>query len=97
MLNGRVVAKSVGSLTAITFVLCVAYGLIVPVRFHAAWLLESFLPGFTWLTLGSFVLGLVETALYGAGLGLLYSVLYNYFARRSEAGKNVDAPIARAA
>jgi hypothetical protein len=97
MLNKTVVAKSVGSLTAVTFVLCVAYGLVAPARFHAAWLLESFLPGFTWLTVGGFVLGLVETALYGAGLGLLYSVLYNYFARRSEEGTRAGASIVRTA
>jgi len=83
MLNWKVVTKSLSSFTAITFALCVAYGLVAPARFHPAWLLESLLPGFTWLSLGSFVLGLVETALYGAWAGFLYSTLYNYFARKA--------------
>jgi hypothetical protein len=36
------------------------------------------------LSLGSFVLGLIETALYGAWAGVLYSALHNYFARRAD-------------
>ena len=36
-----------------------------------------------WLGVGSFVLGLIESALYGAWAGILYSALYNYFARRA--------------
>lgn len=82
MLNWKVVSKSLSSFTAISYVLCVGYGLLVPARFHASWLFEAILPGFTWLTLGSFVLGLFETALYGAFAGALYAALYNYFAAR---------------
>lgn len=84
MLNWRVVTKSLASFAAVTFTLCVGYGLFAPAALHAGWLLEALLPGFKWLSVGSFVLGLAETALYGAGAGLLYSALYNYFARRAE-------------
>ena len=83
MLNWKVVTKSLSSFTAINFVLCVGYGLIAPAAFHPSWLLEAILPGFKWLGLGSFLLGLVESALYGAWAGILYSALYNYFARRA--------------
>lgn len=83
MLNVKVVTKSLASFTAITFVLCVGYGLLAPAGFHPAWLLEAILPGFKWLGLGSFVLGVVESAFYGAWAGALYAALYNYFARRA--------------
>lgn len=83
MLSVKVVNQSVASFAAISFVLCVAYGLLAPASFHPAWLLEAFLPGFTWLGVTSFLLGLVESALYGAWAGVLYAALYNYFARRA--------------
>jgi uncharacterized protein DUF5676 len=84
MLNWKVVTQSLASFAAISFALCVGYGLLAPPAFHPSWLLEAFLPGFKWLSLGSFVLGLIETALYGAWAGVLYSALYNYFARRAD-------------
>jgi hypothetical protein len=83
MLNWKVVTKSLASFTAISFVLCVGYGLLAPAAFHPSWLLEAILPGFKWLGLGSFMLGLIESALYGAWAGVLYSALYNFFARRA--------------
>jgi hypothetical protein len=97
MLNWRVATQSLASFTAITFVLCVGYGLVAPAPFHAAWLLEAVLPGFTWLTASSFVLGVVETALYGAWAGILYSALYNYFHRRAGRATELRAVRARAA
>lgn len=83
MLNVKVVAKSVGSFTAISYVLCIAFGVLAPGWLHASWLLEALLPGFRWLSVGSFVLGLVEAMLFGAWVGALFSTLYNYFARRA--------------
>ncbi len=63
MLNWKVVTKSLSSFAAISFVLCVGYGLVAPSALHAAWWLEALLPGFTWLSVGSFVLGVIESAL----------------------------------
>ena len=40
------------------------------------------LPGFKWLTLPGFLIGLVESFLYGAYAGLVYVPVYNFFARR---------------
>jgi hypothetical protein len=82
MLNWKVVTKSLGSFAAISYVLCIGAGLLIPSSLHASWLLEAMLPGFKWLSLGSFVLGLVEASVYGAWAGVLYSTLYNFFARR---------------
>ena len=97
MLNWKVVTQSVSSFFVITFALCVLYGLVAPARFHAAWLLEAALPGFTWLTVGSFVLGVIETALYGAWAGVLYSALYNFFARRAARAHHPGTAAARVA
>ena len=96
MLNWKVVAKSLGGFAAITYVLCIAYGLLAPTSLHAAWLLEAMLPGFKWLSVGSFVLGLVESTLYGAWAGALYSTLYNYFVRRADEAAAHRAVTARA-
>jgi hypothetical protein len=97
MLSWKVVTQSFSSFTAISFALCVGYGLLAPSAFHPSWLLEALLPGFKWLSLGSFVLGLIETALYGAWAGLLYSALYNYFARRADRNAEHRARAVRAA
>jgi hypothetical protein len=97
MLNWKVVTQSLASFTAISFVLCVGYGLVAPAAFHPAWLLEAILPGFKWLGVGSFVLGLIESALYGAWAGILYSALYNYFARRASRDASRRVTTARAA
>jgi hypothetical protein len=74
--------SSVGTFGAVMYVSCVVYGLLVPEGFHAAELLEAVLPGFRWLSVGSFVLGLAETFLYGAYAGLVFTPIYNYFLRR---------------
>jgi hypothetical protein len=45
MLNWKVVSKSLGSFAAVSYVLCIGYGLLAPTSLHAAWLLEAMLPG----------------------------------------------------
>lgn len=97
MLNRKVITQSLSSFSVITFTLCVGYGLLVPSAFHAAWLLEAMLPGFKWLSVGSFALGVVETALYGAGAGFLYSTLYNFFLRRAVGNTQHQLTTVRAA
>lgn len=85
-LDWRVMTWSLGAFGAITFTLCVAYGLVVPDAFHMVQFLEIVLPGFRWLSAGTFLLGLVESFLYGAYAGLVFTPLHNafsnYFARR---------------
>lgn len=82
MLNIKVVSWSLGLFAAITFALCVVYGLIMPPRFHMAAFLEMVLPAFKWLTFWGFWLGLIESFLYGAYAGLVFVPIYNGFARR---------------
>jgi hypothetical protein len=42
------------------------------------------LPGFAWLTLKGFAIGLAKSFLYGALLGLVYVPIYNTLQRRFE-------------
>jgi uncharacterized protein DUF5676 len=81
-LNLKVVIWSLGLFGAVSFVLCVVYGLLVPEALHMKQLLLILLPGFTWLTFGSFLLGLAESFLYGVYAGLVYVPLYNRLHRR---------------
>jgi hypothetical protein len=39
------------------------------------------LPGFGWLSVGSFLLGLGESFLYGAYTGLIFVPIYNFLRR----------------
>ena len=58
------VGMSLGLLLVISFVLCIALGLVLPDwGLHQPWL--QFFPGFTWLTWPSFFLGLIESFAYG--------------------------------
>lgn len=86
MLNIKVVTWSLGIFGAITFVVCVLYGLIVPESLHMTRGLETWLPGFKWLTLTGFVIGLVESFLYGAYGGLVFVPIYNALHRRWDRG-----------
>lgn len=75
-------ALTLGLILAISYTLCVAFGLVAPesLRMYKAW--EPLLPGFEWLTIGGFLLGLVESFLYGLYIAALYAPLYNFLSRR---------------
>ena len=77
-LNWKIMMLSVGLFGAVSFVLCVAWGMFVPPSIHGSRFLELTLPGFRWLTPGSFALGLVETFIIGAYAGLLFSLIHNF-------------------
>ena len=81
-LNWRVMTLSLALSAAISFILCVAWGALVPPSVHGTRFLEMTLPGFRWLTLGSFVLGIVETFVIGAYAGLLFTLVHNAVAQR---------------
>lgn len=66
---------------AISYVLCVAYGLIVANQgMHQ--LLSAILPGFTWITWPSFLLGLLWALAAGWYVALVFTPLFNFFAAR---------------
>lgn len=83
MLSTKVVTWSLGLFGAVTFLVCVVYGLIVPEPLHMTGFLESVLPGFRWLTLGGFAIGLGESFLYGVYTGLVFTPIYNWLSKRA--------------
>jgi len=88
---------TLGTFGVITYVLYVAYGLLVPGTWHPAPVLERLLPGFSWLSYTTFVLGLVEAFIYGAYAGALFSVLRNAFLKVFTRAEERRTPLSRAA
>ena len=82
MLNIKLVTWSLAICTAFTFVFCVFFGMVTPASLHMHALLEQILPGFIWLTWWGFLVGLIESFLYGAYAGLVYVPVYNFMHRR---------------
>ncbi|GMQ81122.1 MAG: hypothetical protein BMS9Abin05_0552 [Rhodothermia bacterium] len=82
MLNTKLITWALGLFGAISYVFCVIFGLVTPESIHMHEFLESALPAFEWLSVGSFLLGLVESFLYGAYIGLVFSPIYNFLCRR---------------
>ncbi len=83
LLNTKVVSWSLGIFLAFSYVLCVLYGLVVPQRLHGmSAFLEAVLPAFKWLTFAGFILGLVESFLYGVYVGIVFAPIYNFINKR---------------
>ena len=75
-----VFGMSLGTFLAVTYTLCIGFDLIFPGQaMYQTWL--RLLPGFTWLTWPSFLLGLVESFAYGWYVALVFGPLFNLFAR----------------
>lgn len=69
---------SLGIFFAITFAICVAFGLI----FTSATMFQAWLPLFpwvTWISWTSFGLGLIEAFAYGWFVALIFAPLFNFF------------------
>ena len=67
------VALTIGTFLAASFALCVAWDAVFPDwAMRRAW--EPLLPGFSWLSIGTFLLGLAEAFLYGFWLALVVPV-----------------------
>ncbi|MBT8433113.1 MAG: hypothetical protein KJN95_00540 [Gammaproteobacteria bacterium] len=81
MLNTKLVSWSLGIFAAISFLICVIYGLVTPQSLRMSGFLEQVLPAFEWLSWRGFLLGLVESFLYGAYAGLLFCPIYNWLNR----------------
>jgi len=74
---------SLGSFFALTFVACVLFDLWFPaLAMNPVW--APLLPGFTWISWSSFLLGLVESSAYGWYVALVFGPLFNFFAARSQ-------------
>ncbi|MDP2123623.1 MAG: DUF5676 family membrane protein [Parvibaculum sp.] len=78
---------SISSFFVITYVLCVLFGLLVSSQgMHQ--LLSTLLPGFTWLTWPSFLLGLVWMFGLGWYIAVIFAPIYNFFVARGEKSGN---------
>ncbi|GAB4364861.1 MAG: hypothetical protein Kow00128_06930 [Deltaproteobacteria bacterium] len=74
------VGLSLGIFFSVAYALCVAFDLLFPrMAMYTVW--QKLLPGFTWLSLGSFLLGLVETFFYGMLFAILFVPVYNYLGK----------------
>jgi uncharacterized protein DUF5676 len=76
-LDGKVLGAAMAAFLALAYVACVAYDLVFDQTMYRAWM--ALLPGFTWISFGSFCLGLLETIIYGLFFGLVFAPLYNFF------------------
>ena len=82
MLNIKLIAWALGLSGAVSFVVCVLFGLITPQSLHMHVFLQQVLPGFRWLTWWGFLLGLVESFLYGVYAAIVYVPIYNWLTKR---------------
>ena len=74
---------SLASFLAISYVLCVLFGVVVSERgIHL--LFAQLLPGFTWITWPSFFLGLVWSFVYGWYIAVVFTPLFNFFSARTQ-------------
>ena len=66
---------------AVTYLVCIAFDLIFPgYAMYQTW--SGLLPGFVWLTPLGFIVGLVESFLYGWYAALIFGGLFNAIANR---------------
>lgn len=67
---------------ALTYVICVVFDLIFPgYAMYETW--SGLLPGFVWLTPWGFVIGLVESFLYGWYVALIFGGMFNAISSRT--------------
>lgn len=75
------VGHATSLLLAITFALCVAFDLLFPAyAMYGSW--QALLPGFTWISGPSFLLGLIEAYGYGWFVALIWVPIYSVVAAR---------------
>jgi len=74
---------SLASFFVISYVLCVLFGVLVSERgIHQ--LFAQLLPGFTWITWPSFLLGLLWSFVFGWYFAVVFAPLFNFFAARTQ-------------
>jgi hypothetical protein len=79
MLKIRVWVWTLGLLFMQIFVVCVLRDLVSPLSPGVRRFFEIFLPGFRWLTVSGFLIGLAESFLWGVYTALLFVPAMNVF------------------
>ncbi len=79
-LSIKTVGLSLGTLFAVSYVLCVIFDLVFPNwAMYQVW--QGLLPGFSWSAVG-FVIGLAWTVIYGFYIAVIFVPVYNYLQQR---------------
>ncbi len=79
-LRFKPVAFTIISFGIITYTLCVISNLIFP-QWGMYRLWEIFLPGFSWISWGSYFIGLIGLIGYGIYIAAIFVPVYNYFGK----------------
>jgi len=82
-LRFKVVALSLGLFMVVSYLLCIIAKLVAPDIFIIHKALEL-LPGFVWFSWKSFVIGLMDSFLYGVYAAAVYVPLFNWIEGRFE-------------
>ncbi len=78
------VGMALGVLLAVSFLLCVIFGLLFPgATMYQAWL--PLLPGVTWISWSSTLLGLIESFAYGWYIAVIFVPAFNFFSGKKGA------------
>ena len=81
-MNLKLVTLTTACWALVLYVICVLWGLVTPDVLHMHGLLEQLLPGFFWISLPMFILGMVESFLLGAYAGAVFAWIYNKLSAR---------------
>jgi len=84
MLNVKALAWAFGLTATFAFLVYVAYGLMVPPEYHG--IFGGWLLGWRQLTLGVFLLDLIQVVAIAVAAALFLGTVNNYFHRRWEIG-----------
>ena len=76
-LDWKVLSSSWACFLVLAYVLCVAFDLLFDSHMYRSWM--DLLPGFRWISWGSFLIGLVGTIAYGVFIGVVFAPIHNFF------------------
>jgi hypothetical protein len=91
----RPIAWTLTIFAGVIFTLDMLLGLLFPNWWVMQKLYEFLLPGFTFISWGTFFLGLVESLISGFLVAVLFVPLYNYFAGREASRTPTMTPAAQ--
>ena len=77
MLNMKVVTWSLALWAMFTFMFCVAFAMLTPQSINMHALLLQVLSGFEWFSWRGFLVGLIQSFLYGVYAGVSFVFIYN--------------------
>lgn len=76
-IDGKVLGAAMATFLALAYIVCILFDLVFHQTMYRAWV--AMLPGFAWISWGSFFLGLLDVLVYGLFFGLVFAPIYNFF------------------